>query len=304
MLALAVAFAQPLAATNALGQAGNRMPHRGAILVQAVDTAINPLAAEVVLPAFGLGVRLSDEGVVLLLNIPDGTYLIQVRQIGYRPDWRFVRITGDTARLEFILPPADIRSGPAPGIAESRLRDFMRRVFQMERASFITRSEIDRRRPRNLAALLSRVPEITIDRSGPGPARIRWSRSALPQCRSGMLLFVDGMIPLSEFSGPSEPATERRSARGVRPERTALGATLGGRSAPFPNPLSSQDVVGVGAAASSGPSDRGRHVSPLDWLPIGLVGGVELYPTIADVPPEFRIAGSECGAVVVWTVRR
>ena len=285
-----------------------RLAHRGAILVQTVDTSINPLAAEIVLPAFGLGVRLSDEGVVLLMNIPDGTYLVQARNLGHRPEWRVVRIAGDTAHLDFTLAPADVaRAGHGYALADSRLREFLRRTVEIEQAYFITRAEIERRRPKNLASLLGRLSDVTVDRSGPGPTVVRSKRIAPPQCRSGMLVFVDGMAPSAHAPevAANEPAIERHSPRGLPPERATFG---GGMVSPRDDPRSSvasaRELAGAGSLVPDGPTSSRANASPLEWVPISLVAGVEIYPTLNDIPPEFRVSGAECGVVLVWTVRR
>jgi hypothetical protein len=39
-------------------------------------------------------------------------------------------------------------------------------------------------------------------------------------------------------------------------------------------------------------------------VPTSLVAAVEIYPMADDVPPEFQVAGAECGVVLVWTVRK
>ena len=307
MLALALTLAA-LPGSRTAGQTRSaRVTHHGAILVQAVDTSINPLAAEIVLPAFGIGVRLSEEGIVLLMNIPDGTYLVQARHLGHRPEWRVVRIAGDTAHADFVLPPADLSRGKhGHGLAESRLREFLRRSVQLQQASFITRTEIERRRPKNLAALLDRLPEITVEGAGSIPTVVRSSHVALPKCRSGMLIFVDGMLPAhtAVANASDDAAVERRSPRGLRPERATFGAgVVGSESAQWPL-ASARELAGGESLVSSGPTSARRNPSPLEWVPIGLVAGVEIYPTVADVPPEFLVAGAECGVVLVWTVRK
>jgi hypothetical protein len=311
MLALAAGLAAlPLA--SLAGQAATaRVLHPGAILVQTMDTSINPLAAEIVLPAFGLGVRLSDEGIALLMNIPDGTYLIQARHLGYSPEWRFVRIARDTARIEFILAPADTEAAGREGLglADSRLRDFLRRTAMIQHASFITRAEINRRNPRNLAALLSRIPEIKIDRAGRGRTLVRSERAERRGCGSGMLVFVDGMLP--SFApvavALAEAPAERRLARALRPERGMRGATsarLGDVSHLSAAASAAREPEGAEALHHGGPTGSSRPSSPLDWVPMSLVAAVEIYPMPADVPPEFQVAGAECGVVLVWTVRR
>jgi len=307
MLALALAFAASPPAPLAGQAATGRVVHPGAILVQTMDTSINPLAAEIVLPAFGLGVRLSDEGIALLMNIPDGAYLIQARHLGHRPEWRFVRITGDTARVEFILAPADPETGGRGlGLAESRMRDFLLRTGSIQHASFITRAEIDRRNPRNLAALLSRIPEITIDRAGRGRTLARSERAARPGCASGMLLFVDGMFPRSPpmAVGVGDAPAERRLRRVLRPERGMRGATASGLGdASRWGAASSRELDGGDALLPGAPTGTSHDSSPLDWVPISLVAAVEIYPIADDVPSEFQVAGAECGVILVWTVR-
>jgi hypothetical protein len=305
MLALAIA-STALPAALLLGQTPSaRIVHPGAILVQAMDTSINPLAAEIVLPAFGLGVRLSDEGAVILRNIPDGMYLIQARQLGYRPEWRVVRITGDTARIDFVLPPADA-AHQGGGLAASRLRDFMRRSGSIQMASFITLAEIERRRPRNLVALLGRVPEITIDRAGLAPSIVRSNRATQPECASGMLVFVDGMLPSPpEIAvGLTEPSGGRPSSRRLRSQRVMVGRATAGDASRWSTAATARELAGVSPVAPNGPTSARRGASPLDWVPVSLVAGVEIYPTVDDVPPEFRIGGAECGVVLVWTIRR
>jgi hypothetical protein len=298
MIALALAASVWSAAYLPSQAPAARMPHAGAILVQTVDTSINPLAAEIVLPAFGLGVRLSEEGAALLMNIPDGLYLIQARHLGHRPEWRIVRIAGDTARAEFVLAPAQPADGQwGAGLAEARLRDFLRRSGRMQLGSFVTRSEIERRRPRNLVALLSRIPEVTTDRAGPGPTVVRSGRALGPECASGMLLFVDGTLP-----APPPLAEERPSLRG---RLSGLGArSAGGEVLRWSSGATGRALSGGEREAGGGRRTTNRTVSALDWVPISIVAGVEVYPIVGDVPPEFRVAGAECGVVLVWTVRR
>jgi hypothetical protein len=303
MLALALAaapFALPAAKSPAQG-AIPRVAHSGAIIVQTVDTSINPVAAEIVIPAFGLGVRLSEEGAAILLNIPDGLYLLQARRLGYRPEWRLARVRGDTARLEFILAPA---TDGTSGLAEARLRDFLRRSNEMQLGTFVTRAEIERGRARNLASVLSRLPGITVDRNGPGLTVVR-SRRATPECHAGMLLFVDGMRPTAPrltSDIAATPVTDR-SPRGSRPERTfrAVRARDASRWSGGP---SARQVAGVDPIMPLGPTSGAGAASPLDWIPLSLVGAVEIYPTIVDVPVEFRVPGADCGVVLVWTTRR
>lgn len=72
----------------------------------------------------------------------------------------------------------------------------------------------------------------------------------------------------------------------------------------WPSTLSARQMAGADPVMSDGPTSAGSAASPLDRVPISLVGAVEIYPTGVDVPTEFKVPGSECGVVLVWTTRR
>jgi hypothetical protein len=42
----------------------------------------------------------------------------------------------------------------------------------------------------------------------------------------------------------------------------------------------------------------------VNQVPLSTVAGVEVYPTLAGVPPEFRMSGAECAVVLIWTAGR
>jgi len=275
--------------------------HRGAILIQVVDTAINPLPAEIVLPAFEVSARVNDDGMVFLVNVPDGLYLIQARHLGHRPEWRFARVTGDTSRLEIVLAPAHARPGLRPALPESRLRDFLRRTGAIPLGSFFTRSEIDRHRPSSLVALLDRAANVYVDRPASGPATVRSERAPVAECGSGMLVFVDAVLSASQHVPIGVGAEDDESGllRALHLERLGLPARWEGSRGPG---TSAFDVSNDPSTRSGARSIGARRlVSLLERLPMSRVAAVEVYPTLAGVPPEFRVAGVECGAVLVWT---
>jgi hypothetical protein len=279
-------------------ESARRLP--GAILVQAVDTSINPIPAEIILPAFEVSARVNDDGAVLFVNVPDGLYVLQARHLGHRPEWRFVRVTGDTIRLEIVLTPVDVRGGVArAALPESRLREFLRRTALIPVGTFLTRTEIERRRARNLVALLARLPDIIVDRAAGGPPVVRSERVTGPQCTSGMLVFVDAVLP----TGPAIPEgvdardspRESRLIRGLRVERR-----LTGRAVRWDSGLPSLGSRALNAGGDPTAAAR-RAASIMDRIPITRVAALEVYPTLAGVPPEFRVTGAECGVVLVWT---
>src|SRR5688500_18941386 len=91
-VAIAVGFLTPAR------DAGAQATRRGAIYFQVIDTSVNPLAgAEIVLPHLGLAMQLAEEGSLLLIDVPNGMYLVQARHLGYKTEWQLVRVTSDTA---------------------------------------------------------------------------------------------------------------------------------------------------------------------------------------------------------------
>ena len=317
MLAIAVAVTTMRPGVLRAQSGARQLAHSGAILVQVTDTAINPLAGQIVFPTLKYSVPTPEEGALLFLNVPDGLYLIQARHIGHRPEWRFARVAGDTVRVEFALMPVSPVRGSRPerdvaeyGILQSRLREFLSRSLVIPSGSFITRAEIERRRARSLVGLLARVADISVDRTTRGPTVIRSQRAAGVQCKDGMLLFVDA-VELARGGvddGLQSAGSEDGDAVGPahRPDRWfSVGASGSGWDAA--RRWMTRGGFSPEAASDSRRSDGGGRTSmrrsgpDIDRVRLSTVAGIEVYPTLVGVPPEFRIAGSECGVVLVWT---
>ena len=281
-----------------------RLPLGGAILVQVTDTSINPLPADVVLPALGLGVKLSEEGALLFLNVPDGVYLVQARHAGHATRSQLIRVTDDTVRVDFVLAPqaegARRTADPGGGIAQARLIYFLGRTPTMPLGSFLAGAEIKRRRARTMSALLGRVRDVRIDRTTPGRVTIRSSEATGPGCDAGMLVFVDGM-PLPSRGVVSRGGDERADARGRRLSwRVNRGRQeTAARALRWVGPLG-HDLVKVApdpALASAAPASLATDI---DRIAMSSVVAVEVYPTLASVPAEFLVPEAECGVVLVW----
>jgi hypothetical protein len=290
---------------------------RGAIYFQVIDTSVNPLVgAEIVLPHLGLAVQLADEGSLLLVDVPNGMYLVQARHLGYTAEWQLVRVTGDTARAHFMLMPSphglDTVSVIADGAPlETRLRDFLRRSTSSPSGYFLTREDVERRRPADVGALLQTVSGVVVQRAMPGPTFVRSRRSSDNRCTSGMLVFVDGML----LNSPSAAGLRQRLARedsltlrrprpggassgtpssGGRAARRGIGSAAGSQAIGA-EPLSSVDANTASATAS---------LFDLNQVPLSMVAGIEVYPSIFGVPPQYRVPGAECGVVLIWTAGR
>lgn len=289
---------------------------RGAIYFQVIDTSVNPLVgAEIVLPHLGLAVQLAEEGSLLLVDVPNGMYLVQARHLGYLAEWQLVRVTSDTARAHFTLMPAPHGLDTVAVIAdgtplEARLREFLRRSTSSPSGYFLTREDVERRRPADVGALLQTVSGVVVQRAMPGPTFVRSRRSSDNRCSSGMLVFVDGML----LNSPSASGIRQRlvredslALRRPRPSRSGGTSSGGGRSAR----RGTASAVGAQAiGADPLPSvDANVAVSTsslfdLNQVPLSTVAGIEVYPSIFGVPPHYRVPGAECGVVLIWTAGR
>lgn len=319
LLVLAAGFGCALAALTPAYDAGAQARRPGAIYFQVIDTSVNPLAgAEIVLPHLGLAMRLAEEGSLLLVDVPDGMYLVQARQVGYKTEWQIVRVTGDTARAHFMLMPGSHALDTVAVIAdaaplETRLREFLRRSTSSPSGYFLTREDVERRRPADVGGLLQTVSGVVVQRALPGPTLVRSRRSGDSRCTGGMLVFVDGMLVNSPGaiggSRQRAPRDDSLGLRRARPGGTAAGGTLGGggRSGGRggigrvgSSVLGAEPTLNVDASGTVNTSS----LFDVNQVPLSTVAGVEVYPTLAGVPPEFRVAGAECGVVLIWTAGR
>lgn len=314
LVGLVAAFIGLLQPRDVDAQAKGR---RGAIFFQVIDTSVNPLVgAEIVLPHLGLAVQLADEGSLLLVDVPNGMYLVQARHLGYQSEWQLVRVTSDTARAHFMLMPAphalDTVAVIADGASlEGRLRDFLRRSTSSPSGYFLTREDVERRRPADVGALLQTVSGVVVQRAMPGPTFIRSRRSSGNACSSGMLVFVDGLL-LNPPSLAGRQRLSRDDSLALRRPRPS-GNTSGGA-------LSTAGRAGARRGAGSGVGAQVVGADPLpsidanaaqaiahfdvNQVPLSTVAGIEVYPSIFGVPPEFRVPGAECGVVLIWTAGR
>src|SRR5687767_7127881 len=178
-LVLAAGFLCALTSLAPAHGAAAQMRRGGAIYFQVIDTSVNPLAgAEIVLPHLGLAMQLAEEASLILVDVPNGMYLVQARHLGYKTEWQLVRVTGDTARAHFMLMPAAHALDTVAVVAdvaplETRLREFLRRSTSSPSGYFLTREDVERRRPADVGGLLQTVSGVVVQRAVPGPTFVR-----------------------------------------------------------------------------------------------------------------------------------
>jgi hypothetical protein len=275
---LIVAAMPALLASPAVGTAAQHagsVGGHGAIRVQVTDTSINPLPAAITLAALGLGVQLGEDGTALVVDVPDGLYVVRAQHHGYRPESKVLRVTGDTVQIEIALLPEDDRRTAETtlggrDIARARLRAFIAWSAQLHPGTFVARTEIERRNPRSMSSLLRGTRDIHVARRRDGRTVVHSAKATGPQCANGMLVYVDGVAS----SPADEPMPNVATARYWRARQP------------------------TGAAALAMRSPRAIDINRID---MSSVVAIEVYSAPGSAPPEFQEPGADCGVLSIWT---
>lgn len=127
-------------------------------------------------------------------SLPAGSYVVQVRALGYTPSSSVVELaSGEVLTRVFELEPLPVQLDPVtvertPSFAERR-----RRAFELRRAAgrgyFVTQAQIERTNARSLADVLRDAPGVVVQCRGAERCGIRMAR-APTQCRPDFV--VDG----------------------------------------------------------------------------------------------------------------
>jgi hypothetical protein len=135
-----------------------------------------------------------DQGRFAHDSLPAGSYVVQVRALGYAPTSSLVELaSGEVVSRVFELEPLPVQLDPVtvertPSFAARRRRDFeLRRTTG--RGYFVTQAQIERANARSLADVLRDVPGVVVLCRGAGRCGIRMVRAPAP-CRPDFV--VDG----------------------------------------------------------------------------------------------------------------
>jgi carboxypeptidase family protein/TonB-dependent receptor-like protein len=191
----ASALALGITALSSASEAGGQGV--GALIGVVLDSAGMRLeGAEVRLLGSALVARTDSAG-AFLLAAPAGNGELRVRRLGYHPSALPVEIiAGETQTLAIVLVVHPILvDSVLVGVAaiSPRMFDFeQRRVRGV--GSFITRKDIEKRRPHVMSEMLRTVPGVRLDRSNTGRNSIDMMRNFDRRSRSicPVQLFVDG----------------------------------------------------------------------------------------------------------------
>jgi hypothetical protein len=175
------------------------LAQRGSIVGLVFGADSQPLAsAHLRVTGTALWTAAGSNGDFVLLEVPSGHQLLDVRRLGYEPQQLAIDVrAGDTLRLRVTLIALALELDP---VAVNKDATGPLREFEQRRArgpgAFFTRDEITRMQPRQLTDVLRRVPGIQV-RSVNGT----YGDNVLVTFRGGrcpMMFYVNGSpLPLS-----------------------------------------------------------------------------------------------------------
>jgi hypothetical protein len=148
----------------------------------------------------------TNEQGVLHLSMPrPGTYTVAVEAAGFLPQQRRIRWTGGGIDLlDFAL---EMRPVELPAVEARASRGAARLAntgFHQRRSQrvgrFVTRTEIDARRPARLSEMLRSMPGVQINRTSFSDSHASMGRSALASRRCPIQYFVDGVLTMPGFN--------------------------------------------------------------------------------------------------------
>ena len=300
VLAGALLLAAPLVAREiALAQTPTT------VLVVGVSDATNGLAlqgAEVVFPELGRSGRTDGLGEVRMGGIPVGSHRIRVRFIGYAAADTILPFQGDTTGIVFRLERAatKMEAVEVKAAGPSRLREFdIRR--QSGLGKYLTADQLAKEANRDFGIVaMSRFPGLSVVHDGDGRPHIASVRGS---CGVG--------------SSPSEMvlAGSRGGGSGGRGAATTGGTPTGGKGSGsgVAGQGSIPDDPPVGTAFSAGSCTPNKAClvqtylddilldeADFDIIATWDLAGVEYYSG-AQIPVRYRVSGSACGVMLLWS---
>ena len=232
--------------------------------------------------------RTGASGAFRLNGIGLGTHIFMVRSLGFAPrgfrltitwsnigevDLGTIRLAANATRLEDLNVVARFPS-LLTGFNRRRERGF---------GHFITRAEIERRRPLRSTDLLRRVPGVAVQCRG-GECRTTISRMTRPGRESLRL------------GGPSPFVGSRDALSSVANLGVPAGLSNDALIGSLPGSLLESCPIQYYVDGVPYPADQG-----IDDIPPDEIVGIEIYKGPAYTPAIFAMHGGSCGVIAVWT---
>jgi hypothetical protein len=237
------------------------------------------VGAEVALRLARVGGLTDSLGAILLEVRGSGADTVVVRFPGYASAVLPAELRADATTALAVRLRHDAVTLPRVTVTETRIPrepglGFHRRQ-KMGLGHFITRAEIERFAPTNSSDVLRRVPGVRVQANRAGDHVVTMARSAT-RCR--VQYYVDNMaMPTEELI---DAAIEQR----VMGDLGQNGNNAESR-----------------ARARSKKLNRDLPAFTIDHIPPEMIEAIEVYRGAAEIPIEYRTAGSLCGVVLIWT---
>lgn len=152
-----------------------------------------PLAGARVKFTGGRSTATNDRGEWVLVNVPPGTRMLEVRAVGHYPERRRVDVVTGAAPVRVALSTLqavlDTVRVTAPGSSAAHANGFTDRS-RGGAGRFISRDDVARRQPLATSDLLSTVPGVRVERAGNGETAITMRGTFTSQCSPAV--YIDG----------------------------------------------------------------------------------------------------------------
>lgn len=268
-----------LALTSAAFPSATHAQARLRVVVSDGATSDPIEGAQVALRVVRLGTLTDWLGVARLTSSRSGVDTVEVRFPGYATlvlptvlrDGTTIELAAVMRRDAVTLPTVTVTEKETP--REPGL-GFNRRQ-RMGLGHFITRADIDRYTPMSSADILRRVPGVRVRSNRAGDHVITMARST-SRCR--VQYYVDN-IPM-----PTEQLLDAAIDQRIMADMAQNG-----------------DNAQTRAKASSKKLNRDLPAFTIDHIPPETIEAIEVYRGVAEIPIEYRGAGSLCGVVLIWT---
>jgi len=298
LLAGALLIAAPLVATNEVAQAQGKT-----VLVAGVSDAATGQAlqgAEVIFPELSLSGRTDGLGEAKIGGIPVGSHRIRVRFIGYSAADTVLPFQGDTTGIVFRLERAAMKMDAVEvkAVGPSRLRDFdMRR--QSAIGKYLTADQLEKEGGRDFGSVaMTRFPGLSVVHDGDGRPHIASMRGSCGVGSSPSELLRAGSR--GGGSGGRGAATTGGTPTGVQGSGGA-GSQAGSTD---PQTISAQSAGSCtpnkGCIVQTYLDDVLLDEADFDIIATWDLAGVEYYSG-AQIPVRYRISGSACGVMLLWS---
>ena len=246
------------------------------------DSANKPIAnAEVTLPDLGKGTAANEQGAFVLRDIPGGQQHVVVRHVGYAPvETQLTFVAGQTMQRHVTMTRTTTLDSV---VVSEKSVDHALDDFEANRkvglGHFLTRAELEPQESRSTGAVLTTLPGIKVLVRGP----YAWVGSSRHQATS----FTNGATILGLDRSDSAKFAPLLDCYAL----IYLDNTLIWRGQKF------------STRTSKGIVQQWEPLFDINSISVASIEAIEYYATAAETPMKYASLNSECGVLVIHTLR-